>query len=169
MPTEYEAVCKAFNGNRERDKKFDENCRNLAQAFRRGLIGLGWSEQNLKWVPWTGEFDPDDNTRYELRKVMVTLHDEGCQGVRLMVGGSADEGWFAFHPELRLRYYTGTLELLVGERAFTGGDNDHERLGKEAAEYYVGRMKAFMEEEPEKWMQTVRPKGSKKALGFEIK
>jgi len=54
----------------------------------------------------------------------------------------------------------------VGEKAFTGGENDHETIGKDAAAYYIARIKTMFEEEPERWLQAVRPKGTQKALGF---
>ncbi len=103
MPTTmFETLCKAFAGNRQRDQKLDENCRRLAIAFRRGLIQLGWPAANLNWIPWAGDV-PDHPEAHELREVLVTLQDEGCQGVRLMAGGEVEEGSFNVYPQLRLR------------------------------------------------------------------
>ena len=56
--------------------------------------------------------------------------------------------------------------IVVGEKSFTGGEDNAANMGKEAVAYYIARIKAFFDEEPDKWLQTVKPKGTKKTLGF---
>jgi hypothetical protein len=180
MPTMYETVCKAFAGYRDRERALEENCQQLAMAFQRGLIALGWPEAGLRWIPW---LDPvEDGKRYSLRDVMVTLHDEACEGVRLLAAmapvvttsPSAVQDpaplldWFYIRPQLRLRYQPGALELDLAGKPFTGGESEHDRIGKDAAAHFLATVCAEVDEQPAAWLKSARPKGTRKALGFDL-
>jgi hypothetical protein len=157
MATVYEEFCKTVAEHDRRDDEFDAKCRDLALAFKKALIDLGFPPENLRWVHWDDR--SLDAERLHFNEVKRVLQDEGCDAATMLV--RADD-FFAW-PVLKFRFEDGRFTLVVADKISVGADP--EQVAREAAAEFVSSMKDMLNELPASWLRETGPKPARRISG----